>query len=256
MTVLSLGWGVQSFTLAAMSALDELPKVDYAIHADTMHERTATYEFAAKMTPWLTEKGITVLTVRSDHTALQRSGMIMIPARTDGEKGGQQKRMCTGDWKLDPMRREMSRLLKVHGLKKYPGVVEQWIGISYDESERQRPSGQRYIVNRWPLLERWMTRYDCERWLQDHGLPVPAKSACVFCPYRDDKTWLELQREQSCDFEQAQKADAFIRKARPPYDLYLHRKLKPLGDIDFRSEAERSGQLSLWQDECTGLCGV
>lgn len=35
--VLSLGWGVQSWTLAAMVALKELPPVDYAVHADTRH---------------------------------------------------------------------------------------------------------------------------------------------------------------------------------------------------------------------------
>lgn len=43
---ISLGWGVQSWTLAAMSALNELPRVDAAIHADTTHERGATYLFA------------------------------------------------------------------------------------------------------------------------------------------------------------------------------------------------------------------
>jgi len=37
--VLSLGWGVQSWTLAAMIALKELPPIDYAIHADTTHPR-------------------------------------------------------------------------------------------------------------------------------------------------------------------------------------------------------------------------
>ena len=44
--VISLGWGVQSWTLAAMVALRELPMVDYAIHADTGHERDGTYRHA------------------------------------------------------------------------------------------------------------------------------------------------------------------------------------------------------------------
>ncbi|KKL22079.1 hypothetical protein LCGC14_2439070, partial [marine sediment metagenome] len=51
--VLSLGWGVQSWTLAAMIALKELPPIDYAIHADTTHEMSNTYALAAKWTPWL-----------------------------------------------------------------------------------------------------------------------------------------------------------------------------------------------------------
>ena len=42
MIAISLGWGTQSFALAAMSALGELPPVDVAIHADTGYERAAT----------------------------------------------------------------------------------------------------------------------------------------------------------------------------------------------------------------------
>ena len=56
--VLSLGWGVQSWTLAAMIALKELPLVDYAVHADTTHEHEGTYAHAAKWTPWLEERGV------------------------------------------------------------------------------------------------------------------------------------------------------------------------------------------------------
>lgn len=66
MIALSLGWGVQSFALAAMSALGELPKVDVAIHADTTHEREATYAFAAQWTPWLEARGVHVATVIND----------------------------------------------------------------------------------------------------------------------------------------------------------------------------------------------
>ena len=46
MKTISLGWGVQSFTLAAMVALGDLEPVDVAIHADTTHEASGTYAFA------------------------------------------------------------------------------------------------------------------------------------------------------------------------------------------------------------------
>ena len=60
---ISLGWGVQSMTLAAMSALGDLPPVDVAIHADTTHERSATYAYAQRWTPWLEARGVRVVTV-------------------------------------------------------------------------------------------------------------------------------------------------------------------------------------------------
>ena len=65
---LSLGWGVQSFTLAAMMALEALTRVDIVIHADTAHESELTYRFAQKWTPWLGEHGITVVTVQGKRT--------------------------------------------------------------------------------------------------------------------------------------------------------------------------------------------
>ena len=74
MIALSLGWGTQSFALAAMVALGELPPVDVAIHADTTHERTATYAFAEKWTPWLEARGVRVVTVRAKTTDPIRTG--------------------------------------------------------------------------------------------------------------------------------------------------------------------------------------
>ena len=53
---LSMGWGIQSWTLAAMIALGELPPIDLAIHADTGHEAQGTYEHARKWTPWLEQR--------------------------------------------------------------------------------------------------------------------------------------------------------------------------------------------------------
>ena len=72
LTYLSLGWGVQSWTLAAMVALGELPPVDLAIHADTTHEAAGTYAHAAKWTPWLEERGVKVVTVTADNTEVVR----------------------------------------------------------------------------------------------------------------------------------------------------------------------------------------
>jgi len=108
--VLSLGWGVQSWTLAAMAALQELPPIDYAIHADTTHEAAGTYAHRAKWTPWLEEHGVRVVTVsgkRSDVVEQHEGPSVMIPAFTVDAKGkrGQVRRQCTGDWKIDPIRR-------------------------------------------------------------------------------------------------------------------------------------------------------
>lgn len=66
--ILSMGWGRQTWTLAAMMAVGELEPVDYIVHADTGHEHQSTYDFARTWTPWLGERGLTVVTVHGKQT--------------------------------------------------------------------------------------------------------------------------------------------------------------------------------------------
>lgn len=84
--VISLGWGLQSWVLAAMSAQGELEPVDFAIHSDTTWERAATYEFAERWTPWLEERGVRVITV-DDAAQAKRvyTKKTDIPAFTSGD---------------------------------------------------------------------------------------------------------------------------------------------------------------------------
>ena len=253
MKALSLGWGVQSFTLAAMSALGDLEPVDVAIHADTTHEASGTYSFAARWTPWLEARGARVVTVVSRNAqpvADLTSDKTDIPAFTVGNsaKGGQLRRQCTGDWKVLPMRRWLQA--NRNGQR-----IEQWLGISLDEFQRMKDSDVKYITHRWPLIEKRMTRWDCVKWLETHGLEVPPKSACVFCPYHNMAAWREMKAAGGADWQKAVEVDEAIRNARPPYDLFLHPARIPLVDVDLRSEQDK-GQLSLWDAECEGICGV
>lgn len=248
MKVLSLGWGIQSTTLAFMVALGELEPVDVAIHADTTHERSDTYAFAAKWTPWLEERGVRVVTVQDPDTTVINSG-VSIPAFTwNGKTNGQVRRQCTGDWKINPLRRWLQA-----NREKQP--VEMWIGISLDEYQRMKDSNRQYITHRWPLIERRMTRNDCALWLQRHGLEVPPKSSCVFCPYHNMAAWQELKANGNGDWTKAVEVDKAIRQARPPFDLFVHPARVPLESVDLRTPQEK-GQLNLWDDECSGICGV
>lgn len=248
MKVLSLGWGVQSFTLAAMVALGELEPIDAAIHADTTHEASGTYEFICNYTPWLFRRGIRVVTVSdAQPLTIVASSNTDIPAftATDSRNGGMLRRQCTESWKIRPMRKWLQA-------NRNGRTVEQWIGISLDEYQRMKDSDVKYITHRWPLIERRMTRSDCRMWLLDHGLDIPPKSACVFCPYHDKRAWHDMV---GLDWQKAVEVDEAIRKVRPPYDLFLHPSRQPLRMVDF-STPEENGQMPLWNEECSGLCGV
>ena len=253
MRVLSLGWGVQSFTLAAMAALGDIEPIDAAIHADTTHERSATYEFAAKWTPWLEAHGVRVVTVvsRNAQTVKQVTSVKTdVPAYTYSENGarlGQLRRQCTHRWKVQPIRRWLQA-------NRAGQPVTQLLGISRDEWHRAKDSDVKYVTHVWPLLEKNMTRNDCINYLERNGLEVPGKSACVFCPYHNKRAWQDMKLENGDDWRKAVEVDEAIRKVRPPYDLFVHSSRIPLVEVDL-STPEDHGQLRLLNEECdSGYC--
>ena len=206
--VLSCGFGIQSFTMGVMMCLGDLPMVDLAIHADTGHEIQGTYDFVRRWTPWLEARGLNVVVVKGTRGEIVNPdwgiGSVMIPAFSlDRQSGGhgQIKRQCTSDWKIRPIRRHIRSLLPKGNPK--PGAVESWQGISYDEWQRMRTSDVAYITNIYPLVERKITRQDCILYLENHGIEVPPKSACTFCPFHSLNHWRELKRKGGADWEEA-----------------------------------------------------
>lgn len=257
MRAISLGWGVQSWTLAAMAALGEI-RADVAIHADTTFEKAGTYEFVRQWQPWLESNGLRVVGVSGKPAAVESGHKTHIPAHTDTPNGGQLRRQCTNDWKIQPVRRWLSAELARAGAKKRVGSVDLLLGISLDEWQRMKDSDVRWIVHRYPLVERRMTRNDCVTWLQRHDLPVPPKSACVFCPFQSINTWRELKRAGGQDWEIALQVDEAIRHVRPPYDLFVHPARKPLADAVTIPEDSGYSQSAMFDgDGCeSGYCFV
>lgn len=248
--VLSLGWGVQSWTIASMAALGEIPPIVAAVNADTRHERAATYAFEDEHTAWLEAHNVRVVTVQAESTPpINRWRGMLLPAyTTDGVTNGVVKRQCTGDWKIAPIR----RWLQANREKQ---SVTLLMGISLDEVQRMRDSDVKYIMNEYPLVDKRMTRADCKIWLAKHGLDVPSKSSCVFCPFQSRTSWKELASANGADWWHAVDVDRQIRSARPPNLLYVHPAMRPLDEIDLRTDTEK-GQLSLWSNECLGYCNT
>jgi hypothetical protein len=232
--ILSLGWGVQSWTLAAMAALGEIPMPDYAVHADTTHEMAGTYAHAEKWTPWLEEHGIPVVTVQAANTDISNFGTkykVQIPAVThDLTTGqhGQLNRQCTSDWKIAPLRRFARSIIG----KTSPECVEMWMGISLDEWQRMRDSGTQYIKNVYPLVDRRLNRSYCVAWLEEHGLDIPPKSACTFCPYHNKDHWKRMKQAGGADWDEAVAVDKIIRDkgkgSGKDFQLFIHSSGLPL----------------------------
>lgn len=268
--VLSLGAGVQSTTMALMAARGEIgPMPDCAIFADTGAEPGPVYDhlrflMSANVLPFPVHV-ISAGNLRDDLYD-PKGGVTGGGARppfyaiTDKDEAGPLKRQCTRHYKIDPIRQKVRSLLGLQKGQRAPKtpVVEQWIGISLDESIRMKPSRDRFIVNRWPLIEKLMSRHDCLLWLERKGYPRPPKSACTFCPYRPDRGWRDMRDNDPASWAEAVAVDHHIRNNMPKVkksQIFIHRSLKPLDEIDLRN-ADEKGQPDLFNNECEGMCGV
>ncbi|MFG5382876.1 hypothetical protein [Yoonia sp. R2-816] len=263
--VLSLGAGVQSTTLALLAAHGEIrPMPDVAIFADTGWEPQAVYDHL----DWIEERGALPFPILRVQAIDLRGQILDRAAQRDGrfisvpfflENGGINRRQCTREAKIDPVRKEIRRLL---GLQ--PGQhatnfrVEQWIGISTDEMVRMKLARNPWIINRWPLIEQRMCRNDCLTWLKRHGYPEPPKSACIGCPYRSNQSWRDMKEYDPKSFEDAVQVDHALRLHGGARNMrkaeFMHRACRPLGSVDFH-RSDTSDQLS-FLDECDGVCGT
>lgn len=263
-TFLSLGAGVQSSTLYLMAAAGEfgMPSpVEAAIFADTQWEPAAIYRWLdvlQHMGDNIPIIRVTAGNIRS--AALSGKRFASMPLYTAGEREGQLRRQCTREFKIAPITKAIRAQLGLVPRQRVPLTtrVELWMGISADEATRMKENRERWIVSRWPLIERGMDRRACERWLKKMNIEVPPKSACIGCPFTNDGRWREMKKQRPDEFADAVAFDAAIRsgaKQQIHRDAYLHRSLLPLADVDF-STAEDRGQVNLFENECEGMCGV
>ncbi len=263
---LSLGAGVQSSALLVMSALGlyGCPKADRAIYADTQDDPPWVYDMLDALTPWAAGHGIDV--ERVTHGSLSddvfernhrgSKQFVAIPAFIDHGNGQPSilRRQCTTEYKIRPIQARVREILGYGKGQPIVHSVAALIGISWDEAQRTKDSRESWVTNRYPLVDARLTKADCQRILQDQGLPEAKKSACVFCPFHSDAHWAMLKAQHPGIFAGVVEFDEIVRdmKASGIEDpVFLHRSLQPLRDVDFTSQADLFADL-----ECEGYCGV
>lgn len=271
MHIISLGAGVQSSTLALMAAHGEVtPMPDGAIFADTQAEPASVYRWLG----WL-EKRLPFPVYRVTAGSLAARSLKMkstkdgrrfsstdIPFFTlsaDGSVGKIRFRSCTRDFKIKPIVREARRLSGAKRGETATRVI-QWIGISTDEIYRIKDSRDAWIEHRWPLIEKRMSRTSCLDWMESHGYPEPPRSACVFCPFHSNREWRRLKDDEPKEFERAVQFERDLQSVKSRSENFeatpfLHRDAIPLDLVDL-STAEERGQMTLWDNECEGMCGI
>ena len=273
--VLSLGAGVQSSALLLMSCKGILPKLDYAIFADTQWEPPWVYETLEWLKGEGEKHGIEVVTVSAGSILNDLQGGFVsgetrfatIPLHILPATGphGKLRRQCTRDFKINPIetyiRREILGLAHGERAKQEVQVI-QWMGITRDEWHRIKDSQVKWKEHHYPFcnwgakyLDKEWHRRDVVNWLEEHypGLEFK-RSACIGCPYRSDSEWNDIKQHPKL-WEDLCKVDDSIRRGhRLDGDAFLHRSLKPLRDV--KLDVDDGSQGHLWGEECEGMCGL
>ncbi|MFE2271081.1 phosphoadenosine phosphosulfate reductase [Streptomyces lavendulae] len=158
---------------------------------------------------------------------LSRPELRSIPIPVRMANGAPGRRSCTADFKI----RVVGRWLRQNGATAAtPAAVA--IGISVDEIHRaNRRRREPHEVIDYPLLDMGLRRSDCERLIEEAGLPVPPKSSCFFCPFKTVEAWRQQRAADPELFAKSVEVEELVNQRRASLGrdpVYLSRFGRPL----------------------------
>ena len=271
--ILNLGAGVQSTALYLLDLDGELLeetgiKFTHAIFADTQEEPDSVYEHLT----WLEKQGgIPILKATrgklgDDLLSSDQKWPIGIPAFVvqDGKKGMIQ-RQCTSKYKVDVVNKVLrQQILGRKPRQRIPKELPftQYMGFSFDEAGRAARAKGRFQQRGWnvefPLFDMQWKRSDCIAYLEDRVPHRVPRSACSFCPFRSDRSWLALKNNDPDGWERSIEIDEGLRVGQSAFaskfdgQLFLHRSCKPLAEADLGQDQGKFDFMA----ECEGGCGL
>ena len=275
--VLSLGAGVQSSTVLFKMLDQEIKPADIAIFADTGNEPKEVYVWLDYLKDLMKDK-MDFYVVRNEEntghiiddykSASGRHSLIPLHIKRADGTTSINMRTCTAEYKIKPLQRKVKEIL---GGSLRGRCVEMVMGISYDEIQRAKIPSNKWQINCYPLVENKITRSDCKHWISHTDYGQPPRSACIICPYHDNKEWKNLKDNYPDEFEYAVKFDEWLRdpnsnsaalqkfrdyneKKQTPSQQYVYKGKVPLREATFEEPSDYQG--TLFDDECEGMCGI
>lgn len=193
--------------------------------ADPGMEDSRTYPHIEEMQERGRRTGFTCLTVEGpnlldDILALPENGRTRLdnpPYWTDRGNGCKEGRLiqkCTAHYKIAPMDRALRVYLEErHGINRKtcrlpPGCVEKWIGFGMSEVQRIKPSRQKYINFRYPLIEQ---RVNIDNYFAEIDKPMPPRSVCNACFSNGLDHYQDMYENRPDDWAQAVAVDDAVR---------------------------------------------
>ena len=197
--ILAFGGGVQTTALVALIAEGELKNVDLVIFSDTGGEKPETYWYIENYIKELLQGKVEFIMVKSELKSCQPDlyGWLWRLGQIPPIHG---KRLCSNKFKREAI------VAHLKGRE-----YETMIGFSYDELNRAAKNPH----NRHPLIDMKITAADCQQIISNHGLPVPLKSSCYYCPFQHPVEWNWLKTNHPDLFLKALELEAHYHERRP-----------------------------------------
>jgi hypothetical protein len=255
----------------------EIKPADIAIFADTGNEPKEVYVWLDYLKNLMKDK-IDFYVVRNEEntghiiddykSVSGRHSLIPLHIKRADGTTSINMRTCTSEYKIKPLQRKVKEIL---GGSLRGRCVEMVMGISYDEIQRAKTPSNKWQINCYPLVENKITRSDCKHWISHTDYGQPPRSACIICPYHDNKEWKNLKDNYPDEFEYAVKFDEWLRdpnsnsaalqkfrdynkKKQTPSQQYVYKGKVPLREATFDEPSDYQG--TLFDDECEGMCGI
>lgn len=116
---------------------------------------------------------------------------------------------CTVKFKQDALHRAIRYILAAEHYDWYENrEYVQVLGFNADEAYRVDRSADIFqqggVPNVYPLVEEGIGREACKAFIAKHGVPVPPKSSCFFCPASKPAEWRALRSQHPDLFLSAQ----------------------------------------------------
>lgn len=171
--------------------------------ADTGGEKPETYRAVESMSRWCEDHlALTITIVRKSSMYLSLEDQALRTKTLPSAAYGW--RSCSDKWKIQPQDKFRNNHKRCRAIWADGGKVT--IALGYDAGEQRRgeklkeDAKYRY----WFPLKDWGWHLeDCIEAFSRHGLPIPPKSACFYCPSSKKQEVIELSREHPDLFARA-----------------------------------------------------
>jgi hypothetical protein len=200
--VVAFGGGVNSAAMI-LGMHERGIRPDLIQFADTGGEKPQTYEFVDTLRRWtVREMGLGIVTVQASlkTDASLEDNCLRLGTLPSIVYGG---RTCSQRWKLEPCEKYLNHWQPAKDAWAAGLRIRNAKGIDAGELRRAKDFSDKKTIVEYPLIEWGWQREQCVEAIERHGLPVPVKSACFYCPSSKKAEVLTLARDHPDLFARA-----------------------------------------------------